>query len=104
MKKRSNFIYWAFDLLALLLIGVVLLSNYFHLSLIWEQALAIMVIVVVYGLIILWWWANPTAMIESDPTKAELAAGQGGAQRGRCLTEVQAHYQQVFEMNSKRKL
>ena len=102
MRKRSNFIYWAFDLLALLLIGVMLLSHYLHLSPAWEQALLITVIVVVYALIALWWWANPTAMVEPDSTKAELATGQ--RQDGPYLTEVQAHYQQVIGMNSKRKL
>ena len=102
MKKRSNFIYWAFELLALLLIGVMLLSHYLHLSPAWEQALLITVIVFVYGLIALWWRANPTAMVEPASTKAELATGQ--REDGPYLTEVQAHYQQVIGMNSKRKL
>ncbi len=104
MKKRSNFIYWAFELLALLLIGVMLLSHYLHLSPAWEQALLITVIVFVYGLIALWWRANPTAMVEPDSTKAELATGQRDAKRGPHLTEVQAHYQQVIRINSRRKL
>ncbi|MCL4300015.1 MAG: hypothetical protein KJ077_30055 [Anaerolineae bacterium] len=102
MKKRSSFIYWAFDLLALLLIGVMLLSYYFHLSLFWEEALTIIVIVVVYGVIILWWRANPTAMVEPD--KVKQADEPGGAKRGHYLTEAQTHYWQVHRMNSKRKL
>lgn len=102
MKKRSSFIYWAFDLLALLLIGVMLLSYYFHLSLFWEEALTIIVIVVVYGVIILWWRANPTAMVEPD--KVKQADEPGGVKRGPHLTEVQARYQHMLEMNSKRKL
>jgi hypothetical protein len=58
-----------------------------------------MIIVVVYGLIAWWWWANPTAMVEPD--KVRLANGQG--EKGHHLTKVQSHYQQVIEMNSKRK-
>jgi len=102
MKKRNKFIYWAFDLLALLLIGLMLLSHYLNLSPAWEQALAIIVIVVVYGLIALWWWANPTAMVEPDSTKAELATGRGEDRHQ--LTEIQAHYHQVIGMKLKRKL
>lgn len=99
MKKPSRFIYWAFDLLALLLIGVIVLGHSFHLSQAWEQTLAVIVIVVVYSLIALWGWANPTARM--DPDKARVAKRQG--ENRPHLTEVQAHYQQVFEMNSKRK-
>jgi hypothetical protein len=101
MKKRSKFINWAFDLLALLLIGVMLLSHYLNLSPAWEQTLAIIVIVVVYGLIA-WWWANPPAMVEPDSTKAELATERGEDRHQ--LTKVQAHYHQVIGMKSKRKL
>ena len=104
MKKPIKFIDWAFELLALLLIGVMLLDHYLDLSPAWEEALAIGVIIVVYGLIALWWRANPTAMVEPDSTKAELATGQRDAKRGPHLTEVQAHYQQVIRINSKRKL
>lgn len=103
MKKRSNFIYWAFDLLALLLIGVMMLGHYLHLSPAWEQTLAIAIIVGVYSLIGLWWWTHPPTMIEPDPTKVEPATGQADAKRGHYLTKVQAHYRQVFEMNAKRK-
>lgn len=99
MKKRSSFIYWAFDLLALLLIGVIVLGHSFHLSQAWEQTLAVIVIVVVYSLIALRGWANPAAMIE--PGQAGVAKRQG--ENRPYLTEVQAHYWQVFEMNSKRK-
>ncbi len=101
MRKRSNFIYWAFDLLALLLIGVMLLSHYLYLSSAWEQALLIIVIVVVYGLIALWWWANPTAMVEPDSAKAELATGQGKDRHH--STEVQVHYRRAMRINMRRK-
>jgi hypothetical protein len=96
MRKRRGFIYWAFDLLALLLIGVILLSYYFHLSAVWEQALLIIAIVGIYGLIALWWWANPAAMIEP---KDELVTQHQEA--GPHLTQVQAHYRQVIEMIQK---
>ena len=102
MKKPIKFIDWAFELLALLLIGVMLLDHYLDLSPAWEEALIIGVIVVVYGLIALWWRANPTAMVEPDSTKAEPATGQ--EEDGHHLTEVQAHYQQVIRINSRRKL
>jgi hypothetical protein len=101
MKKPSKFIDWAFELLALLLIGVMLLDHYLDLSPAWEEALIIGVIVVVYGLIALWWRANPTVMVEPHSTKTELATGSGDAKRGHHLTEVQAHYQQMIGVNSK---
>ena len=104
MKRPIKFIDWAFELLALLLIGVMLLDHYLDLSPAWEEALIIGVIVVVYGLIALWWRANPTDMVEPDSTKAELATRQGDAKRGPHLTRVQAHYQQVIRINSRRKL
>jgi protein-S-isoprenylcysteine O-methyltransferase Ste14 len=90
MEKRGKFIYWAFDLLVLLLLGVLLLAHSLHLSPAWEQILAVIVIVIVYGLIALWWRANPTAMIEP-------------AENGHHLTGVQAHYRQIINLNSKRK-
>jgi protein-S-isoprenylcysteine O-methyltransferase Ste14 len=90
MEKRGKFIYWAFDLLVLLLLGVLLLAHSLHLSPAWEQILAVIVIVIIYGLVALWWRANPAAMIEP-------------AEDGQHLTGVQAHYRQIISFNSKRK-
>jgi protein-S-isoprenylcysteine O-methyltransferase Ste14 len=90
MEKYRNFIYWAFDLLVLLLLGVMLLVHSLHLSPAWEQTLAVIVIVIVYGLVALWWRAHPAAMIEPD-------------EDGQHLTGVQAHYQQIISINSRRK-
>lgn len=102
MKRPIKFIDWAFELLALLLIGVMLLDHYLDLSPAWEEALIIGVIVVVYGLIALWWRANPTDMVEPNAIKAELATRQG--EDGHHLTQVQVHYQQVIRINLRRKL
>ena len=90
MEKRGKFICWAFDLLVLLLLGVLLLAHSLHLSPAWEQLLAASVIVIVYGLIALWWRVNPAAMIEPD-------------EDGHHLTSVQAHYRQIISTDSKRK-
>jgi cyanate permease len=99
MKKRDNFIYWALDLLALLLIGTIWLADYLRLSAAWEQTLQIIAIMGVYGLIVWSWQANPKAMVEPRSTEDKQATEWDDAEPGPHLNEVQANYRHVIGIN-----